>query len=101
MNQANRVPIAAQSSVTTTVRLTVFQSNWPVRLRKSRGCSVDHPVWNASTTRKIRGVTTAKAITTARAKRAGGPVRWCPGQTMMMEVMAQAVALVAPVTVSA
>ena len=36
-NQAVTVPMTAQRTVTTTVRLTVFHSNWAVRLRKSSG----------------------------------------------------------------
>ncbi len=71
-NQASSVPSTAHSTVTTTVRLTVFQSNWAVRLRKSSGSRVDQPVWKAWTSRKTSGVRTATATRAASARRAGG-----------------------------
>ena len=74
MNQASSVPSdGAQSTVTTTVRLTVLRTSSAVRLRNSRGCRVDQPVWKAWTIRKTSGVTTATATSTASATRTGGP----------------------------
>ena len=73
-NQASSVPRRAHSAVTTTMSLTVFQTNSAVRLRKSSGCRVDQPVWNAWMIKKISGVATARATRMATATRAGGPV---------------------------
>ena len=72
-NQAATVPTTAQRNVTTTVRLTVSQSNCAVRLRKSSGSSVAHPTWAACTTKKTIGrMTATEATSAASMSRCGG-----------------------------
>ncbi len=71
-SQAKPVPSTAHSAVTTTVRLTVFQTSWAVRPRKSSGCSACQPTSKAWTTKKISGVMTASATKVATPKSSGG-----------------------------
>ncbi len=78
-NQAATVPTTAQSTITTTERLTVFHSSWAVRLRNSNGSSVCQPTWTACTTRKMSGRITAieanAAPTRSKGRRGARPGR--------------------------
>ena len=71
-HQAARVPMTAHSTVTTTVRRTVFHNSVPVSGRKIRWTTVDQPAPLASITRNTSGTSRTTATAALAARSTGG-----------------------------